>query len=238
MRKISSAIALGLLLVAGTSQGTIISGEVFDRDDPIKDAFDKGGVFELLELPFDPPFGEENEVGEDTFQSPNLYGFDEEQNVEFTGGIEVDLLAGESSGGTLTNDGSLEIASHYIFFDPVDARIKGEVTFDSDILALIWTKENLDGSDFLANTGVNYLSPNLRGFEPGFDSAVITGPRTVGVNFQASSPGDYFRVLTAFSPGAEEDPEDEGPTAVPEPGTLGLLGLGFVGIIAARRRLA
>src|SRR5256885_17135455 len=72
-------------------------------------------------------------------------------------------------------------------------------------------------SDFLANTGVNYLNPLARGLEPG-DSVTISGAKQILCDTFASAPGDYVRVLTAFSPTA---------ATVPEPGSPSLLGSGL-----------
>jgi len=63
---------------------------------------------------------------------------------------------------------------------------------------------------------VNYLSPGDRGLEPG-DSATINGSQQILFDTTANSPGDYIRVLTAFSPGA---------AATPEPGLLRMVGGG------------
>ena len=74
---------------------------------------------------------------------------------------------------------------------------------------------------------MNYLNPALRGLESG-DSVTITGLRRIDVDWTASSPGDYVRVLTKFSPG--------GVGTIPEPSALALFGIGMIGLATARRR--
>jgi hypothetical protein len=189
------AVAWATIFVS-TSSATIISGAVTGGN--------AGGSFVKL---FDPI----GNVGSDNHQSPNLFGFDEEQNVFLASNLAVDLLAG---GGSGTLAAGQVVASHYVFFDPaINSNIEGTVTFDSDIVAIITSRNNLDASDALVNLTANYLSPTLRGLEAA-DSVSITGARTIFVDFQANSPGDYIRVLTQFSPAA----------ALPEPGTLAIVG--------------
>jgi hypothetical protein len=117
--------------------------------------------------------------------------------------------------GTLVN-------SHYVFFDPVNnpaSRVIGNVTFDGTVLGIITGRNGLSGTDaLLGNSNVNYLNPGFRGLE-GSDSASFAGNQ-VFVNFVATSPGDYIRVLTA---------------PVPEPGTWAMMILGFFGLGAAMR---
>jgi hypothetical protein len=96
----------------------------------------------------------------------------------------------------------------------------GTVTFNSDVLAIFTSTATLASTDFLANTGVNYLNPAQRGLEAG-DSVTIIGPQEILFDTSASSPGDYVRVLTAFSPAV----------AVPEPGAIALPGTGL-GVLA------
>ncbi len=149
-------------------------------------------------------------MGNDNFQSPNLYGFDEDQNILLAAPLAVDVGTSPIPAGSI-------VASHYIFFDPGPAqRVIGTVDFDSDVLAVITSTGLLAASDFLANTGVNYLNPGQRGLEPG-DSVTISGPRQILFDTTASSPGDYVRVLTTFSP-----------AATPEPGGVWLLGVGLL----------
>ncbi|MEL6265670.1 MAG: hypothetical protein AAFR52_08480, partial [Pseudomonadota bacterium] len=56
-----------------------------------------------------------NTVGEDTFEDPNLYAFDEDQNIRLEAPLAVDQditgLPGVLAAGSI-------VASHYVFFDP------------------------------------------------------------------------------------------------------------------------
>ena len=155
-------------------------------------------------------------VGNDTIQDPNLYGFNEDQNILLGADLAIDV------GGAFLSAG-LEVASHYIFFDPAGGTtITGWVDFDSDILGIITSTTNLANSDFLINNDVTYLNPGLRGLEAGQDLAWIdpTYSNRLNLSFYAATPGDYIRVLTEHSPMA----------AVPAPGTLALFLLGVIGL--------
>ena len=190
-------------------------------------ALTQGGTFIKLSVPFtdsDP----DNTVGKNTFQTPNLYGFDEGQNIDITVDLNVNILAdglGGGGGAGIVSMGST-VASHYIFFDPNgQTRQEGTVTFDSNIFGIITSTANLAASDILINTGVTYLNPGQRGLESG-DHVTITGLNTIAVDWSAGSPGDYIRVLTDFSPGA----------VVPVPAAVWLFGSGLIGLIGIARR--
>ena len=204
-------IAVPCIAFASVSYATIISGAVSVK----------------LSVPFadSSPY---NTVGNDTFQNTNLYGFDEGQNINITTDLNVDDVAnglGGGSGAGVLSAGTV-VASHYIFFDPAASASQiGFVNFDSDILGILSSTTNLSNSDFLINTGVTYLNPAMRGLEAG-DSVTITGLRQITVDWTASTPGDYVRVLTAYSPGAVN---------LPEPGALALMGIGLVGFGFTRK---
>ena len=214
--RVAALIGLVGSLVGQAAQATIVSGSVTSGT----------GSFIKLTVPFTASTPD-NTVGNDTFQNNNLYGFDEGQNITITTALQVDDLANGLGGGT--GPGILAkntvVASHYVFFDPKNTTSqKGKVSFDSNILAVISSTGKLAASDFLIHTGVNYLNPTARGLEAG-DFVTITGLKQISVNWTASSPGDYVRVLTAFSP------------SVPEPSDMALTlsGLACLGFILRRR---
>jgi hypothetical protein len=148
-----------------------------------------GGTFVLLTPPLTNSFGPTNTVGLDNFQSMNLFGFNELQDVVLASNLVVDTGSSPIPAGTA-------ISSHYVFFDPAtNEDIAGGVAFDTNVLAIITSTTNLANSDFLAAPGVNYAGPAARGLEAG-DSASISPPNHVLVQLYAGSPGDYIRVIT------------------------------------------
>ena len=209
-RWVAALLAAGMLLLAAPSGATIISGSVTAG----------GGSFIKLAIPLTGS-SPANTVGNDNFNLQNLYGFDESQNTTLTSNLTPDLVP---SGGLVTLLNGTTVASHYVFYDPVSGNIKGMVNFDADILAVLTRTTTLAATDYLANTGVNYLNPGMRGLESG-DVVTISGARQISIDFTAGSPGDYVRVLTAFSPGA-----------MPEPSSYALVGVALLGMGAAQRR--
>jgi hypothetical protein len=136
-------------------------------------------------------------VGADTFDTDDLYAFDEDQNILLEKPIRVDIGGerGVIEAGTV-------VASHYVFMDSLGGAQVGYVDFDAVILGVAVTQYTMGATDFLANTKVTYLNPELRGLERG-DYAWIDpeDPFRLWVYWAGSSPGDYIRVFTARSPG-------------------------------------
>ena len=179
-RLIPSVLALA---VASPAMAVVLGGEIVDQRG--------NGKFVLLDT--STPFS----VGADNFNTDNLYAFDEDQNIVLTEPIRVDF--GGDNG--IIRQGET-IASHYVFFDSIAGVQVGYVDFDAVILGVAATQWTMGATDFLANTDVTYLNPELRGLEPG-DYAWIDpeDPFRLWVYWAGSSPGDYIRVFTARSPG-------------------------------------
>jgi hypothetical protein len=200
------AVGIASLAIASSADASIIGGSITGGT-----VFGFGTFIELT-APLANPKGPANSVGNDNFDLPNLYGFDEDQNILLAADLAVNV------GPDLSIDAGQVVASHYIFFDPLATqRVVGIVNFDSDVIGIITETGLLAASDFLAHTGVNYLNPGARGLEAG-DFATISGTKQISVDFTAISPGDYIRVITKFSPGA-----------VPEPGSMAMLGALLIG---------
>mgnify|MGYP000050067482 CR=1 FL=1 len=151
------------------------------------------GAGHFVKLPTDAPFA----VGFDTFDDDNLYAFDEDQNIVLPSTIHVDIGGedGVIKAGTV-------VASHYVFFDSLSGTHIGYVYFDAPVLGVAAMRDTMAATDFLANTGVDYISAELRGLERG--DYVWIDPDDhfkLWVYWAGSSPGDYIRVFTARSPG-------------------------------------
>lgn len=128
------------------------------------------------------------QVGQNNHNDPTLYAFNELQDVTLGNDLFVD--GGSISAGTRVN-------VHYVFFDPDGpSRAVGDVTFDGDILGVMSSRFLLVASDFLRAPSTNYNSPFsiLRGLESNDAYAFLDDK--LFVDFRASSPGDYIRVVT------------------------------------------
>lgn len=178
-------LALGLCLATAPAGAFVLGGEILQQTG--------NGTF--VKLGTDEPFA----VGADTFNTDNLYAFDEDQNILLVEPIRVDIGGGDIGAiraGTV-------VASHYVFFDSINGTHYGYVDFDAPILGIAAFQESMAATDFLANTSVTYLSLELRGLERG-DQVWIDedDPFRLWVYWAGSSPGDYIRVFTARSAAA------------------------------------
>ena len=208
-----AVLCLTSLLASSPVSASIITGNVTGGE-----ALNRGGIFKILVAPFIDS-APDSTVGNNNLQEANLYGLDEDQNVTLTNALNVNILAdglgGGGGSGTIAQ-GSI-VSSQYIFFDPFTTYDQqGTVSFNSNILGIITSRNLLNNSDFLQADGVTYLEPSLRGLEAG-DSVTITNLQTISVDWSAGSPGDYIRVVTAA-------------TAVPIPSAIWLFGSGLLGL--------
>lgn len=174
-------------------------------------------------------------------RNPNnglLLAWDERQNVTLSSDLRVDRVFDEAApfivdagdGDFLIRAGTV-VSSHYLQWDPgagSSASVQATVVLDSQVFAFITADANLFASDpLLGRTGLDYNDFGLRGLEA-TDVTTFIGPNTA-IDWRASSPGDWTRLITAFSPGGAE---------VREPGGAWLLGLamGVLGASRLRRR--
>lgn len=177
----SIGIALACVSLASPASAVVLDGEIVRQDGR--------GAFTKLDT--NTPFS----VGQDNFNTDDLYAFDEDQNIVLSDPIAVDI--GDTDG---VIPAGTEVASHYVFFDSVAGRHMGFVDFDAPILGVAAFQNTMAATDFLANTSVNYIGTALRGLEEG-DHVWIDedDPHRLWVFWAGSSPGDYIRVFTAHS---------------------------------------
>ena len=177
-------VAIGLILAAAPAAAVVLEGDIVRQS----------GLGGFVKLDPSTPFS----VGFDTFDDDNLYAFDEDQNIVIEEPIRVDIggVNGQIPAGT-------EVASHYVFFDSLSGIHIGWVYFDAPVLGVAAFQDTMAATDYLANTDVIYISPDLRGLEQG-DAVWVDpdDPQRLWVYWAGSSPGDYIRVFTERSPGA------------------------------------
>lgn len=178
-----------------------------------------------------------------------LLGWDEKQNVTLTTNLYVDRVAnasasfiGSDTAGTYIEAGTV-VSSHYFQWDPgsgSNRRVTAQLDFDSDIFAFITSDSNLFDSDsVLGLNGFDYADFGLRGLESGDTTDFGPGgdDSLVDISWRASSPGDWTRLITAFSPGGEGSGDPSPPAvSVPEPGSAILLAVGFLALFSRRMR--
>lgn len=224
-----SAIVAAALLAAGSAQATFLG------------AVSCSGANACSEAGPTSPYPIPNPVTQD----PNngvLLVWNERQNVTLTSDLRVDRVAdasasyvGSDAGGLFIKAGTI-VSSHYLQWDPGFDDVTGlssvntvqaRLQFDSDIFAFITADQKLFDSDAaLGLAGLNYNDFGLRGLEGGDTTEYPFEPSDysfVDVRWSATTPGDWTRLITAFSPAA----------AVPLPSALLLL---LAGLPLLRRR--
>ncbi len=184
MLKQAGLAALVVLMVTDAS-AVVLGGKIVRQN----------GQGEFVKLDTTEPFS----VGADNFDDCNLYAFDEDQNITLPGPVRVDVGSPDLETPNVIAEGTV-VASHYVFFDSLAGVHYGYVDFDAPILGIAAFQWTMAATDFLANTQVNYISPELRGLERG-DYVWIDekDPQRLWVFWAGSSPGDYIRVFTSKS---------------------------------------
>jgi hypothetical protein len=136
------------------------------------------------------------------------------------GPVAGQVAFGPAGGPTLAVGSRVNV--YYAYFDPADLESgRGTVTFDAPVLGIVAYTERLASSDFLKVGGAPYIGTFAeRGWENTEWGQLSSDRRTLTFFGTASDPGDQFRIFTA----------------VPEPGSLMLMGLGALAM--ARRRRA
>ncbi len=161
-----------------------------------------------------------------------LLAWNEVQNLTLTSKLYVDRvfdqtasMVGSDNNGLYLKAGTI-VSSHYFQWDPgsdSSSTVAATVVTDSPIFAFITGDQNLFDSDAqLGLPGLDYADFNLRGLESG-DTTDFNGS-SVDISWFASSPGDWTRMVTAFSP-----------AAVPVPAAVWLFASGLIGLIGLGR---
>ncbi len=146
-------------------------------------------------------------------KNPNngiLLVWNEVQNYTLQSDLAVDRVADANapfvkivSGKYYLKAGTI-VSSHYVQWDPGNGSsgtVNATMHFDSDIFAFITADQKLFDSDAqLGLPGLNYNDFTARGLESG-DTTNMSGSQ-VTISWAASDPGDWTRLLTAFSPTA------------------------------------
>lgn len=166
----------------------------------------------------------------------------ERENYTLTQDLVVSILTPGSFPTTFTthannNDNKIvsgtKIASYYIYFDPKNtAGVNAKFKFDNNILGIISNERGSAAndhfmlSDYLIDAGVpgaNIPGAHFtaRGLEIGANEFIkFHNAKEIEIDWNASSPGDQIRVITA----------------VPEPTSMAALAIGAAAMLRRRRK--
>ena len=154
-----------------------------------------------------------------------LLSWDEVQNFVLTDDLSVDRVFDNTVDFVGSNDrddyyirtGTI-VSSHYFQWDPgagSSKSVSATIRLDSQVFAFITSDENLFNSDeLLGLKGLNYADFRMRGLERK-DITNFNGS-DVDIRWKASKPGDWARLITAFSPNVNKHTFQQ----VPEPDML------------------
>ncbi|NTS75419.1 hypothetical protein HR060_00955 [Catenovulum sp. SM1970] len=153
--------------------------------------------------------------------------WNERQNITLTENLTVNRVFDTSASFIQDNgNGTYDIlagtivSSHYIQWDPllnsqggtIAGTISATINLDSEVFAFITQDAQLFASDeALGLPGLDYNDFGLRGLEFGDTTSFVNN--NTEINWTATSPGDWSRLITAFSPTAERK-------NIPEPSTF------------------
>lgn len=163
-----------------------------------------------------------------------LSAWNEVQNFTLTQNLYVDRvfdpasdIVGMDSQGTFLKPGTV-VSSHYVQWDPSGTkRVTATINTDSEIFAFIYTDNNLFTSDeFLGRPGIDYNDFTFRGLEDFNNDTIFFNGLSTDISWLASNPGDWARMITAFSPAA----------VVPVPAAVWLFGTALLGLFGISRR--
>lgn len=212
-----------LLLMAALTLATLPAGATilgFEANANGVDDCASGAVNGCFIAPVQAPLPDPVEPDPD---DGTLIVWDELQNVTLTQDLRVDRVADPTAdfiqqiGSDYLIAAGTIVSSHYVQWDPgsgSEDRVDTTMVFDSNIFAFVTDDQNLFASDYLGLADLDYNDFRLRGLENGDATDFGDDLSRVDISWRASSPGDWTRVLTAFSPAALSVPAPAGLPAV------------------------